>query len=155
MAFFLLVACGTNASSADTAVAFETPISNQVEVHDGSEHAGADHASDEQGSAAHAEQEHEGEGEDHTHLDPAQATAEMGVALVPSELVVGANRFAVGLFVGEGQVVHDAEVHFHYFELTNPDAPVLEAHAEATRQQTPDGLTTIFTQDRNFARAGD
>jgi hypothetical protein len=79
----------------------------------------------------------------------------MGVALVPSVLVVGLNRFAVGLFTGDGQVVHDAEVHFHYYDLTNPTAPVLESHAEATKQQTPDGLTTIFAQDRAFDRAGD
>jgi hypothetical protein len=32
---------------------------------------------------------------------------------------------------------------------------VLESHAEATKRQTPDGLTTIFTQDRTFERAGD
>jgi hypothetical protein len=95
------------------------------------------------------------EEEAHTHVDPAQATAEMGVALVASELVVGMNRFAVGIFDKDGQVVHDAEVHFQYYDLTDPNAPVVESHAEATRLQTPDGLTTIFAQEREFNRAGD
>jgi len=113
-------------------VTFESPLSNQVEAHE----------------------EAEGAAHDHTHLDPSLATEEMSVALVPSELVVGANRFAVGLFDGEGQVVHDAEVHFHYYDLSNPDAPVLESHAEATRRQTPDKLTTIFAHERDFDRAG-
>jgi hypothetical protein len=120
--------------------AFETPISNQTEIHE-----------EESGEHSHGE---DTQGE-HSHIDPALATAEMGVALVPSELVVGLNRFAVGLFDAESQVVHDAEVHFHYYDLTNANAPVLESHAEAIRRQTPDGLTTIFTQDREFDRAGD
>jgi hypothetical protein len=68
---------------------------------------------------------------------------------------VGANRFAVGLFDKDGQAVNDAEVHFHYYDLTNPNAPVLESEADATRLQTPDGLTTVFAQDREFDRAGD
>jgi hypothetical protein len=79
----------------------------------------------------------------------------MGVALVPSELVVGLNRFAIGLFGPDGQAVNDAVVHFHYYDLTNASAPVLESHAEAKKLQTPDGLTTIFAQDREFTRAGD
>jgi hypothetical protein len=130
-----LVACGGSTEATETESDFETPISNQVEVHEEPAHADA-------------------EGHEHVHLDPAEATAEMGVALVPSQLVVGLNRFAVGLFDGSGQVVHEAEVHFHYYDLTNADAPVLESHAEATRLQTPDGLTTVFAQDREFAKAG-
>lgn len=124
-----------------TVAAFETPISSQVEVHE--EDAGHEHADGEHGA------------EGHTHLDPALATAEMGVALVPSELVVGMNRFAVGLFDGDGQAVNDAIVHFHYYDLRDPNAPLLESHAEAIKRQTADGLTTIFTQDRDFAYAGD
>jgi hypothetical protein len=68
---------------------------------------------------------------------------------------VGLNRFAVGLFDADGQAVNDAVVHFHYYDLTNPNAPMLESHAEATLLRTPDGLTTVFAQDREFARAGD
>jgi hypothetical protein len=135
-----LAACGEEAAPTPSESAFETPISNQVEMHEG-----------EHGEEGHVE----GETDEHTHLDPAQATAEMGVALVPSELVVGLNRFAVGLFDKDQQVVHDAVVHFHYFDLSNPNTPVLETHAEATKRQTDDGLTTIFTQDRDFDRAGD
>jgi hypothetical protein len=143
----LFVACGGSAAPAEaeadvSANVFETPISNQIERHEEKAHEG-EH--DETHEAAH----------EHTHLDPAQATAEMGVALVPSELVVGLNRFAVGLFTGDGQVVHEAEVHFHYYDLTDPNSPLLESHAEASERQTPDGLTTIFTQDREFARAGE
>lgn len=131
----LLVACSGGAEATESEGNFETPISNQVEVHEESAHSDA-------------------EGHEHVHLDPAEATAEMGVALVPSQLVVGLNRFAVGLFDVGGQVVHEAEVHFHYYDLTNPDAPVLESHAEATPLHTPDGLTTVFAQDREFAKAG-
>ena len=131
------------ATEVTTSTAFETPISNQVEVHEEGE------AHDD----GHEGENHTGEG--HTHLDPARATAEMGVALVPSELVVGKNRFAVGLFDADGQAVNEAEVHFHYYDLRNPNAPVLESHVEAIQRQTADGLTTIFTQDREFADAGD
>src|SRR5688572_25682151 len=105
--FLLLVACGAEASPAESnatvETSFATPLSNQVEVHD--ENASEEH---EQEGEAHAEARHGDEGHDHTHLDPALATAEMGVALVPSELVVGLNRFAVGLFDADGQAVNDA-----------------------------------------------
>lgn len=137
-----LLACAKTSSPAAPgnakAASFEPSISNQVEVHEEPTHQGDRHADDE-----------------HMHLDPALATAEMGVALVPSELVVGMNRFAVGLFDAQGQAVNDADVHFHYYDLSNPKAPVLESHAKATRRQTADGLTTIFTQDREFAHAGE
>lgn len=137
----MLLACAGPSSPAETEIAkatsFETPLSNQVEVHEESTNQDDGH-----------------EGEEHTHLDPAQATAEMGVALVPSELVVGMNRFAVGLFGADGQAVNDANVHFHYYDLRNPNEPLFESHAEATLRQTRDGLTTIFTQDREFAHVG-
>jgi hypothetical protein len=133
----VFAACGEDSSpsaiSPSTEASFGTPISNRIEVH------------------AESDQD----GHDHSHLEPAQVTAEMGVALVPSELVVGPNRFAVGLFDADGQVVDQAEVHFHYYDLSNPQTPVLESHAEATRLQTPDGLTTIFTHEREFLHAGE
>src|SRR5688572_19733372 len=84
----VLAACSQSTQATETVSGFETPISNQVEAHDETAHA-------------------EGEAQEHVHLDAAEATAEMGVALVPSQLVVGLNRFAVGLFAGDGQVVHE------------------------------------------------
>jgi hypothetical protein len=39
--------------------------------------------------------------------------------------------------------------------LTDPAAPVLETEAEATPLHTPDGLTTIFTHEREFNKAGE
>ena len=137
----VFAACGEDPSppvtplstEVSTEASFGTPISNRIEVH------------------AESDQD----GHDHSHLEPAQATAEMSVALVPSELVVGPNRFAVGLFDANGQAVNQAEVHFHYYDLSNPQTPVLESHAAATRLQTPDGLTTIFTHEREFPHAGE
>ncbi len=163
---FTLIACGRSSLPEENEVAietsFETPISNQVEGHDETAHSsdehegheGAEHQAAAAGAQAQDAENQDGDIQEHTHLDPALASAEMGVALVPSELVVGDNRFAVGLFDAEGQAVQDAIVHFDYYNLTDPDMPVLESHADATRQQTPDGLTTIFTQDRDFERAG-
>jgi len=110
---------------------FDTPIANEIELH-----------------------EHD-DGHEHVHVEEVEATAALEVALVASELVVGPNRFAVGLFDGEGQVVHDADVHFHYYDVSDPGAPVLEMEADATAVRTPDGLTTIFTHEREFQRAGE
>ncbi len=128
--FALLVACRTK-TLADTIVAFDTPIPNQVEVHQETDH------------------------HDHEHVQEAQATAAMEVALVASELVVGPNRFAVGLFNADGGVVQEAAVHFHYYDLSNPAAPLLEMEADAIPVHSPDGLATIFTHERQFDRAGE
>lgn len=128
----LLPACSGQLVS-EAAAGFETPIPNQVERHQDGDYAGHDHA----------------------HADQAEATAEMKVVLVPSELVVGPNRFAVGLFDPEGHIISEGFIHFHYFDLSNPNTPVLESEADATRLQTPDGLTTIFAHERVFDRAGD
>lgn len=127
----LIVACsGESPSGLDTS--FDEPISNQTELHEEDEH---DH--------------------EHVHVDEEQATAPLEVVLVTSELIVGPNRFAVGLFDGERHVVHDADVHFHYFDLSDPSAPALESEANARAVQTADGSTTIFTHEREFVRAGD
>lgn len=96
----------------------------------------------------------DGEAHGHVHLDKAQATAEMRVIPVPSELIVGPNRFAVGLFGAAGGVIHEATVHFHYFDLTDPRVAALESEADAQRLQTPDGYVTIFAHEREFTRAG-
>jgi len=125
--------------------AFETPVSNQMEPHEeGSQETGKS-GGEQEGAMPGMKM----------HLDPAKATAEMGVALVPSELVVGLNRFAVGLFDKDGQAVNDAQVGFRYFDLSDPKAPVLESEADAIERKAEDGLTTIFSHDRAFDRAGD
>ena len=111
---------------------FNPPVRDQVEIH---EHSGVD-------------------GHEHEHLDASQITTEMQVVLVPSELVIGMNRFAVGLLDAEGGMVHDAFVHLHYFDLSDPQAPRLESQADAVRLQTPQGLATIFAHERVFDRAG-
>lgn len=93
-------------------------------------------------------------GEPETHVDPVQATEALQVTLVPSELVVGPNRFAVGLFDDQGKAIEDASVHFRYFDLTDKSAPRLESEADAERLTTADGRTSIFAQEREFNRAG-
>lgn len=96
--------------------------------------------------------------ETHTHIKtmrPTQAAVKaLRVVLVPSELVLGPNRFAVGLLDEAGRVIHDANVKFRYFDLSDPQSPQVESTATARRLQTPDGHTTIFTHERHFGRAG-
>ncbi len=92
--------------------------------------------------------------EEHDHLDAAEVTTEVSAALVPSEIVVGPNRFAVGLFNEEGDLILDATVHFHYYDLSDPDNAVLESEATAQRIQDSEGYTTIFTHNRNFTAPG-
>ena len=133
----LLMAGCAQATASDTAIqaaVFTEPLPNAVEVHD------------------HDAHKHD---QSHEHLDEAAATTTIEVVLVPSELTVGQNRMAVGLLDSGKQMIHEAAVHFHYFDLTNPAAPQLEQEANAYRVQSPDGLTTIFAQDRSFDRAGD
>jgi hypothetical protein len=125
----LLAACRAE-PAALTPSGFEAPLPNQVEAHT------------------------EIAGQPHQHLDPAQATVEMQVVIVPSELVVGPNRFAVGLLQPDGRMILDAQVHFHYYDLSNPNGPRLESESDAARVQTPDGATVIFTHERSFERAG-
>jgi hypothetical protein len=80
---------------------------------------------------------------------------EMQVYLVASELVVGENRFAVGLQTPDNAVIDDAEVAFTYYDLSNPVAPVMESNADAQRLSSLDGLTVIYANHRSFDRAGD
>src|SRR5262249_16034486 len=94
-----------------------------------------------------------------TSAEPNPATTPaaepLQVVIVPSELVVGPNRFAVGLFNAAGEMVLQAQVHFRYFDLTNPNAPVVESEADAEKQATPEGTSAIFAHERDFSRAGD
>ena len=132
-------ACVANQAAESSAEAlFAEPVSNEVELHD------------------HDAHEHDdGPEPEHVHVEETAATAVMQVVLLPSELVVGQNRMAVGLLDVEDQMIDEAEVHFHYFDLTNPAAPQLEQEADAVQVQAPDGLTTIFIQNRSFERAGE
>lgn len=144
----VLAACSGKPAATPTPD-FATPASNRAEIHDDSDH--VEHADRADANAA--------EHTDHTATEnvpteSAPVAMEMGVALVPVELVVGQNRFAVGLFDQSGQPINDAEVQFVYYDLTDPQAPTLESNAVAAPVTTPDGAMTIFVQDRNFARAG-
>jgi hypothetical protein len=128
----MLIACRSN-PAAEASTSFDTPIPNQVEMH----------------------QEKGHEGHEHEHVQAAEAKVAMEVVLVESEVVVGPNRFAVGLFDGKRGVIQEAEVHFHYYDLSDPASPKLETEANASPIQTPDGLTTIFTHEREFKQAGE
>jgi hypothetical protein len=125
-----LAACSAGDEPAD-ASEFATPLSNQVALHE-DDHSEADH----------------------THLDADEITTQLNVVMVPSEIVVGPNRFAVGLFDAQGQLIHDAQVHFHYYDLRDPDTATLDQEADAQRVQDPEGFTTIFTHDRDFEEPG-
>ncbi len=61
----------------------------------------------------------------------------------------------VGLIDPAKGMIHDAVVHFRYFDLSDPAKPTLESEADAVRYQTPEGLTTYYAQEREFKRAGD
>jgi len=61
---------------------------------------------------------------------------------VASEIVRGSNRFAVGLIDPAKGVIQGASVHLRYFDLSDPSKPVVESETDATRYQTPGGLTT-------------
>ena len=51
-----------------------------------------------------------------------QSVGALQVVIVPSELVIGPNRFAVGLFDATGEIVLQALVHFRYFDVSDPNA---------------------------------
>ncbi len=76
------------------------------------------------------------------------------IILVPSELIVGPNRFAVGLVDPQRGMITNAAVHFRYFDLSTPSTPTVESEADAIMEETPDGESTIYAQERTFARAG-
>jgi hypothetical protein len=129
----LLLATGCAVHSGESAAEarlFSEPLPNEVAVHDHDDHS-------------------------HEHVDESAATAVIQVVLLPSELAVGQNRMAVGLLDANDQMISVADVHFHYFDLADPAAPQLEREADAQQVQSPDGLTTIFTHERAFERAGE
>ncbi len=90
-----------------------------------------------------------------TATQPAYPQTNLQAVLVPSEIVLGQNRFAIGLIEPGKGSIKDAQVHFQYFDLSNPSAPTIESEADARQVVTPDGLTTFFAHEREFKRAGD
>lgn len=94
------------------------------------------------------------EGEVHRHINPEDATAQIQLVLVPSELIVGPNRFAVGIFDQGGDLVHDADVHLHFYDLTDSSNPGFESEADAHPIRTPDEQVTIFAYEREFLQGG-
>jgi hypothetical protein len=124
----LLAACSSSASPTPKAE-FGQPLSNRTDdVHQ--------------------------EGEVHRHIDPEQANAQIQLVLVPSELIVGPNRFAVGIFDQGGDLVHQADVHLHFYDLTDQSNPGFESEADAYPLSTEDGGVTIFAYEREFPRGG-
>ncbi len=107
-----LLYCAACAAPPSATQGFGTPLSNQVPIHT------------------------DVPGQPHTHIDPSQATETISVALVASELILGPNRFAVGLLDGKGQAITEATVHVHYFDLSAPSNPRVES--EAVRLASPD-----------------
>lgn len=95
------------------------------------------------------------EGEVHRHINPEDATAPIQLVLVPSEVIVGPNRFAVGIFDQGGNLVHDADVHLHFYDLTDHSNPFFESEADAYPISTERGDVTIFAFDREFSHDGD
>jgi hypothetical protein len=124
----LLAACSSSASPTPLAE-FGQPLSNRTDdVHQ--------------------------EGEVHRHIDPEQASAQIQLVLVPSELIVGPNRFAVGIFDQGGDLVHQADVHLHFYDLTDQSNPGFESEADAYPISIEDGGVTIFAYEREFPRGG-
>jgi hypothetical protein len=114
---------------------------------------GGDDASDSASSATVG-----GGGPDHMHVESSpvesEEPVEMQVYLVASELVVGENRFAVGLQLPDNAIIDEAEVAFTYYDLSDPMNPVRESEADAERLESLDGLTVIYADERAFDRAG-
>lgn len=79
---------------------------------------------------------------------------DMQVILTNSEISLGPTRFGVALLGPDGALLHDGTVELQYFDLTDPQNPQPEQTAVATRRQTSDGFTTIYTDNRTFDRAG-
>lgn len=95
------------------------------------------------------------EGEVHRHINPEDATEQIQLVLVPSELIVGPNRFAVGIFDQGGNLVHEADVHLHFYDLGDTSNPFFESEADAYPLTTDLGDVTIFAYEREFAHGGD
>jgi len=97
-----------------------------------------------------------GQSHDHSSGSPVESddSVEMHVYLVASELVVGENRFAVGLQTPDNAIIDEADVTFTYYDLSDPATPALESNATAQPLASLDGLTVIYAHQRTFDRAG-
>jgi len=126
----ILVAACSNQAAPTPRMEFEQPLSNKTE-------------------------ERHKEGEVHRHIHPEEATAQIQLVLVPSELIVGSNRFAIGIFDQGGTLVHEADVHLHFYDLGDPSNPFFESEADAYPLSTELGDVTIFAYEREFAHGGD
>lgn len=156
----LLVACGGDADDSDdgddtasaaaTGTSFTSARPNTISGAAGTaESAGTPGAHDHEHDHAAATTPAAGDDATGTVADA------MEVIIVPSELVVGPNRFAVGLLGADGGQLDATEVEFVYYDLSNAQQPVEESSATATRLATPDDDIIIWVQQRDFARAGD
>lgn len=128
IAGLLLAAC-SKADAPAPQTEFGQPLSNKTETHK--------------------------EGEVHRHIDPEETDEQIQLVLVPSELIVGQNRFAVGIFDQGGNLVHEAGVHFHFYDLNDPAMPAFESEADAYPLTTDLGDVTIFAFEREFDHGGD
>ncbi len=117
-----------------TLAPFDEPVTNQVN--------------------AHEEQQPQRVQGEHVHTAAQDGAGQYQAVLVSSELVVGANRFAIGLLDAQGTMVHDATVHFDYFYLDAAMPEQVEAEADAYAVHTPDGYTTLYAHERSFDQAG-
>ena len=124
----LLAACSTT-DAPSPRTEFGQPLSNKTETHK--------------------------EGEVHRHIDPEETDEQIQLVLVPSELIVGPNRFAGGIFDQGGNLVHEAGVHFHFYDLNDPAMPAFESEADAYPLTTDLGDVTIFAFEREFTHGGD
>lgn len=73
--------------------------------------------------------------------------------LATSELVVGRNRFALGLIGEDGKPILDAQVHVDFFELSG-DVGTKRAEAAATFRWVENQVKGIYTAPVEFERAG-
>jgi hypothetical protein len=136
LALLWLASCSRpSIGTGDAALArFDEPVANQVNVHE-----------DPQPQTVKGE---------HIHAAAQEGAGQFQAVLVSSELVVGANRFAVGLLDAQGMMVHDASVHFDYYYLDAAAPEQVETEADAYPVHTPDGHTTLYAHERSFDKAG-
>lgn len=126
--------CSRPSTGAGDAAPFDEPVANQVNVHQ--------------------EQQPQRVKGEHVHAATQDGADPLQAVLVSSELIVGANRFTVGLFDAQGTMIHDATVHFTYFYLAAAAPEQVEAEADAYAVHTPDGYTTVYAHERSFEQAG-
>lgn len=88
-----------------------------------------------------------------TGATPSQKAAGLTPVLATSELVVGRNRFALGLIGDDNRPLLDAQVHLDFFELSG-DTGTKRAEAAATFRWVEVQAKGIYTAPVQFERAG-